>query len=211
MTTWDILIPTIPHRDTTLRLLLEELDRQWQPGLGVILNWDNLERPGLASYAKWGELAAASRADYISFAGDDDMVAPDFVPRVMKAIESQPDYVGFPVRYTIAGELQQPVEHSLRYPGWIDSPQMLIRDIVHTNPIRRELALLVPWEAKLPDEDLAWGNRMRATGRVKSEVWIDDPMYYYQPDRRSSFWQSRAPMPEDQIPPVPEYPWLRVL
>ena len=211
MITWDILIPTIPHRDTTLRLLLEELDRQWQPGLGVRIYRDNLERAGIASYAKWRDLVESSSADYVSFAGDDDFVAPDFVACVMKALESRPDYVGFPVRYTIAGELQQPVEHSLRHPCWIDTPQMLIRDIVHTNPIRRELANLVPWQAELPGEDQAWGDRMRDTGQVKTEEWIGKPMYYYQPDRPQSFWQPRVPMPGNEIPPLPSYDWLTAL
>lgn len=211
MITWDILIPTIPHRDETLRLLLAEVSRQWQPGLGVRVYRDNLERPKIASYAKWQDLLESSEAEYVSWAGDDDFIAPDFVACVFAALASKPDYVGFPVKFTIAGEPQQLVEHSLRHPHWVDTPQMLLRDIVHTNPIRRELANLAPWEAKLEGEDQAWADRMRATGQVKTEAWIDRPMYYYQPDRQGSFWQDRAPMPEHEIRPLPEYEWLTAI
>jgi hypothetical protein len=211
MTTWDVLIPTIPHRDASLRRLLAELDCQWRPGLGVILSRDNLERPGIASYAKWRELVEASRAEYVCIMGDDDTVAPDYVARIMEALERKPDYVGFPVSYSVDGVPQQRVEHSLRHPCWIDSPQIMMRDIVHSNPIRRELALLVPWQAVLPGEDLAWADRMRATGRVKSEVWIDEPMYHYQPSAQDFFWTPRKPMAPEDIPELPSYPWLTAL
>ena len=42
-------------------------------------------------------------ADYTSHLANDDSVAPDFIPRVLEAMESDPDYVGFKVRYTEAG------------------------------------------------------------------------------------------------------------
>jgi hypothetical protein len=43
--TWDILICSIPHRDEMLADLLAELDRQHQPGVGVIVCRDNLDLP----------------------------------------------------------------------------------------------------------------------------------------------------------------------
>lgn len=208
MITWDILIPTIPHRDAELRRLLAELDTQWQEGLGVVINRDNLERKGNASYAKWQELMEFSKAEYVCIAGDDDMVAPNFVRRVMAALEEKPDYVGFPVRYTLDGVLQQPCEHSLRYGTWIDSGQMIMRDIVHQNPIRRELALQSPWNAEVLEEDRKWAGRLREQQLVRTEVWIDEPMYYYQASKGNDFSSERGPMPEANIPPPPSYPWL---
>lgn len=209
--TWDILIPTIPHRDAQLRVLLAELDCQWRPGLGVRIYRDNLERPGIASYAKWGELVESSQADYVCIAGDDDMVAPDFVARVMTALEEKPDYVGFPVRYTVNGGLQKPVEHSLRHRVWEHREDVIVRDITQFNPVRRELALMVPWRAEVFEEDRRWADGMRALGLVQTEVWIDEPMYYYQVFTESNFTTSREPMPEADIPALPVYPWLTAL
>jgi hypothetical protein len=34
-----------------------------------------------------------------------------------------------------------PVYHSLKYGGWVNNPEALYRDIVHFNPIRRDLAV----------------------------------------------------------------------
>lgn len=213
MITWDLLLPTFPHRHDQLCVLLAELDRQWQPGLGMRLQRDNLQRAGNASYAKWQELQEASEADYVSFVGDDDFVAADFVSRVMDALQSRPDYVGYPVRYTYDGEPQTPVEHSLRHGGWYNTPSMLYRDIVHHNPVRRELALLGKWDTSHIGADVTWAQDLRNSGQVKTEVWIPDPMYYYQETANS--WSRNggatpAPLLLSEIKPVPDYHWLKV-
>jgi hypothetical protein len=216
VTTWDILLPTMPHRHDQMCALLAELDRQHQPGMGMIIYRDNLQREGNASYGKWQDLEEMSQADYTSFIGDDDFVAPDFVAQVMKALESGPDYVGFPVRYTYNGEQQAPVEHSLRHGGWYTAGALLCRDIVHHNPIRRELALLAEWRTTEQTADVAWASDLRNTGKVREEAWIDEPMYYYQETDAS--WtrygsggtRRPVPMAAQDIRPVPSYPWLTV-
>ena len=213
MTTWQLLIPTIPHRHEQLCSLLAELDRQAQPGFGVVVCRDNLERAGIASYEKWQDLADAATADYISYAGDDDWVSPNFVAQIMTALdEHQPDYVGFPVRFTEDGQERPLVMHSLRYPCWNDSP--MTRDIVHQNPMRRELSLLARWGTwKTAGEDADWAAAIRATGRVRTEAWIDQPMYWYRRVSNQNFHAvtNWTPMPKEAIKPLPEYPWLTVL
>lgn len=209
--TYDILILHIPHRDALLRDLLAELDRQMQPGVGVIVYRDNLE----ARYPRKSRaLIEASRADYTSFIDDDDMVAPDFIARVTAALEGRPDYVGFPVRWTIDGVQQVPVVHSLRYDGWRNHPDMLERDITQFNPIRRDLALAGSWDH--PDgadhgADGHWAYTIRQTGLCRTEAWIDKEMYYYRFRSADSFLVPRQPMPGDRIPPLPSYPWLTAI
>ena len=210
---WDILLPTMPHRHDQMCGLLAELDRQWQPGLGVLIYRDNLQRPGNASYGKWQDLQEMSQADYTSFIADDDWVAPDFVTRIMGALQSRPDYVGFAVRYTFDGNPATPVDHSLRHTGWHDSAAVLARDIVHHNPIRRDLALQATWATDHQGADRTWAADLRATGKVQDEVYLPEQMYYYQETSVSwSRWGGRnpGPLPDHEIKPVPEYPWLKV-
>lgn len=210
MITWDLLIPTIPHRHGKLCAFLEELDKQWQPGFGVLVMRDNLQRPWIQSYAKWQDLTELSRADYISFAGDDDHFAPVFVSKVMERLRERPDYVGFPVRITFDGApTQWKCEHSLRHSGWGTDGDLMYRDIVHQNPIRRELALLSRWETVSADQDEQWAARLRATGKVKTESWIPEEMYYYQPSP-DNFHVQRKPLPVSDILPIPQYHWLTV-
>jgi hypothetical protein len=210
--TWDLLIPTIPHRHEQLCALLNELDSQRRPGFGVRVWRDNFDRRGIDSYQKWQDLADSSQADYISYAGDDDRVAPDFVPVIMDALEGCPDYVGFPVRFTEDGHEKPLVMHSLRYGGWDDGA--MTRDIVHQNPMRRELSLLARWGTwRTVSEDAEWAAAIRATGCVKEEAWVDKPMYHYQRVTHRNFHAAStwAPMNPADILPLPEYPWLTVL
>lgn len=205
MAIWDILIASIPHRHATLLPLLAELDRQLQPGVGVIMYRDDLE----ASYgAKTQALVRASSARYVSCADDDDMVAPDFIAKVLRALahDPVPDYVGFRVKWTRDGVEQVPVYHSLQCGGWRNLPDRLERDIAQFNPIRRELSLLGTWEGGNGAE-VRWGSQVRATGQCRSEVFIDEPLYWYQEKLSDTFLTPRQPL--GAMPELPSYPWLR--
>jgi len=206
--TWDVLICTIPHRHATLLELLEDLDQQWQPGLGALLYRDNLE----SSYgAKTQALLEASRAQYVSCIDDDDLLAPDGVARVMAALESQPDYVGFTVHWTTDGVPELPVEHSLTYGGWANRADKLVRDITQFNPVRREAALTGTWEGGNGAER-RWSDGVRASGLCREQAWVPGgPVYYYRSSSTDTFKTERRPLPPDTVPPLPSYPWLTVI
>lgn len=203
---WQILIATIPHRHLKLADLLQVLDAQMLPDVRVLVYRDNLE----ASYAgKLQALMDAATATYVSVLSDDDSVSPDFLPRVHTAMESDPDQIGFRVRYTEAGVRQQPVIHSLACGGWLDTPAELRRDIMYFNPMRRELAQLARFRGFGCDAE--WADDLRALGCVKTEVLIDDEVFYYQRDSADNFHSPRQPLPPETILPLPVYPWLDVL
>lgn len=212
---YDILITTIPHRHETLCELLACLDAQievappayYLAGAGVLLYRDNLA----VSYgAKIRVLLEASRAEYVSCVDDDDLLAPDGVRRVMAALRGRPDYVGFPVLWTRDGVPQARVEHSLRHGGWSGEEGLLKRDISEKNPVRRELALLGTWEGGY-EAEARWADSIRATGRVRTEAWLDEPVYFYRENTADTFRTARQPWPADRILPLPAYPWLTVL
>ncbi len=212
---WDILVCTIPHRDASLRELLAVLDPQMAGGQArVILYRDNLEK-GYGD--KCQALLAAADADYVSFIDDDDLVVPGFVPLILAVLLSEPDYVGFRVRYTVDGVEQRPVVHSLRYPGWnqvdyLAPGELLYRDITHLNPIRRELAMLGRWEEPGWQADFRWASQVRASGRAVNEAFINLPLYCKQDHRAGDFRSGpRQPVAAEDIPSLPSYPWLKVL
>jgi glycosyltransferase involved in cell wall biosynthesis len=205
--TWDILIPTIPHRHDRLCELLAELDRQWQPGLTVRVLRDNLERANRASHGKRQDLVQAARGEYVCFIDDDDWVAPDYIARIMTALGEHPDYVGFQVLFTEDGQQHYLDDHSLRHGRFGQDGNRLLRDISHINPMLRELALLVEWSDQTDEE---WVDAVRATGRVKTEVYISAEMYHYRRSSSDGWLTSRAPM-TPPLPAVPIYPWLEVI
>lgn len=206
--TYDLMMASIPHRHDRLCLLLAEFNRQMRPGVGLRIHYDNLVVP---VGEKYRVLANSSQADYVSVFEDDDWPAPDFIDRVLGALESRPDYVGFPVAWTHDGRPQIPVVHSLRYDNWRNKPDVLERDINQFNPIRRELALLGDYCGH-PGDGLAWDAHwtlgVRDSGLCKTEVWIPEAMHYYRTLSHDTFMTPRTPMAEADIPPVPKYPWL---
>lgn len=214
---YDILITSIPHRHEMLCDLLAELNGQIESNstlmhrpVGVLLYRDNLE----ATYGeKTQVLMDTSKADYVSCIDDDDMVAPDFIRRVLAALETKPDYVGYPVQWTRDGEPQIQVEHSLRHYGWGHNADLVWRDISEKNPIRRELALLGRWEGGW-EAERRWAEQIRRElallGRPAVETWIGDPMYYYREVQDVSFRADREPLPEP-LPELPYYAWLTVI
>lgn len=198
--TWDILIASIVHRTEMLTDLLAEFERQRVPGVGVRVCRDNLE---LSYGAKCQRLLDSSQADYVSFFDDDDWPAQDFVAAIMQALEEKPDYVGFRVRYTEDGILQLPVCHSLQYDGWENTEEALYRDIVHFNPIRRDLAIQGNWAGGV-GADSAWADQLRELGCVKTEVFIDRELHEY----RHVGGCFTIPPPLEEIPPQPDFDYV---
>jgi Glycosyl transferase family 2 len=204
---WQLLIATIPHRHEKLCALLAELDRQWQPGFGVLVYRDNLEHE---VGTKRQALLEAATATYVSFMDDDDDVSPYFVSRIMGALPEQPDYVGFVVVYWEDGEPMWRSEHSLRYPGWHQWPEKIVRDISHLNPIRRELALQGHFSGD-KGEDFDWAEQIRQSGALHDEVWLPETMYNYRFSENDCHRTFRRPLLPEQIKPLPDYPWLLTL
>lgn len=174
--TWDILMCSIPHRDEMLTDLLNELGRQYQPGVNILVCRDNID---LEYGDKCQKLLEAATSEYVSFLDDDDWIEPDFVQVIRRALEQHPDYVGFNVDFTEDGVKQVPVVHSLQHNGWVDNPEALYRDIVHFNPIRRDLALQSRWAGGC-GADRHWADGLRNLGCVKTEVYIDRELHHYR-------------------------------
>jgi glycosyltransferase involved in cell wall biosynthesis len=194
--TWDILIASIPHRDHMLTELLAELDRQHQPGVGVLIFRDNID---IQYGDKCQRLLDASHAEYVSFLDDDDWIEPDFIDVIREALDQRPDYVGFNVDFTEDGVKQMPVIHSLQHTGWVDNPEALYRDIVHFNPIRRDLAVQSKWAGGC-GADRHWADGLRELGCVKTEVYIDRELHHY----RHVGGSFTVPMRLAECPPQPD-------
>lgn len=202
--TYDILICSILHRTDMLDELLGELERQLQPGVGVRVFRDNLET---VYGTKCQALLNSSAADYVSFLDDDDWIAEDFIETIMDALEQEPDYVGFKVLYTEDGVPQVPVFHTLKYGGWVNNPEALYRDIVHFNPIRRDLAIQSQWEGG-DGADRRWADGLRLLGCVRNEVYIDRELHHYRHRSFDTFTASSAQQPLTEHPPRPDHEFV---
>lgn len=172
---WQILIPTMPKRADFLRRLMDRLEPQLVPGVSIVTD------AGEESIGKKRtRMIANATADYISFVDDDDLVAADYVPRILRALEGSPDVVGMVVHVTMDGRPWQPsplFEHSLRYRHnhqWAGR----LRPPHHLCAMRRSIAASVPFPDMNWGEDVSWARKIEP--HLHQEAWPgDDPLYFY--------------------------------
>lgn len=123
-------------------------------------------------------MVRSSEAEYIAFFDDDDLPGTTYIRDILNAASTGVDYVGFKVQCYMDNTPLKPTTHSLRYTSWSEDADGYYRDISHINPILRSLAVEVPFEGG-HGEDVRWADRMRATGKVRTEHYVDRVLYHY--------------------------------
>lgn len=138
---WSILIPSVVTRPQLLQRLTDRLSPQvtkFNGEVEVVIFWNNFER-------QLGELRqlmlAEAKSEYINFIDDDDLVTEDYVETILPLLDGV-DYIGFMVDFYSNGtKIEKPVIHSLKCSGWYEDPFGFYRRGVHTNPVKRTIAL----------------------------------------------------------------------
>jgi hypothetical protein len=180
---WQILILTIPSRAEFLKTLMERLQPQLVPGVEVVTALDDGD---VTIGAKRQSLIENATARYVCFVDDDDLVAPDYVARVMNIInrDDAPDVVGFKLRHYIDGKLAGIAVHSYGAAGIaIQVPHRGVRRHErlpnHLNPVRRELALAVGYKDRNTGEDGDFAQRLAKLRPRPREEFVDHHLYEY--------------------------------
>jgi glycosyltransferase involved in cell wall biosynthesis len=135
-------------------------------------------------------MIVAAVTDYVSFVDDDDLVAPDYVPEIVRAIDQWPDYVGFQVQCYSDDAPTAVSYHSLEFDRWRNLTDRYERDISHLNPIRANLARMANFaKAGNRAEDRSWADQLRRTRAVNTQVVIPRILYHYLYSTGGSRWQ----------------------
>lgn len=187
-----VLIPSVRARAPMLRTLLDELNRQ-ASALDltdrrrveiVTLVDDGHSAGGDPVGRKRARLLRRALGRWVAFIDDDDGVHPAYLARVLDALASGPDAVGFTLaRHVPGANAAQHFVHTHRYrfeppAGSAGRPDHW-RPINHLNPVRRELALAAGYNETMSfGEDSDYALRLAPSlGRV---VEISgEPMYAY--------------------------------
>lgn len=179
---WQILICTQPSRTEMLQQLFSILQPQLN-ALGLhrfgeveVLIDNNTHDPSRIGDDR-ESLRQKADAEYISFLDDDDLISPTFVSEILPLLDGV-HQVGFPVKMF---DDKQPILDaylSLQHKNWHNDCNGFYRDLSHICPMRRELALAAPMAGGF-GEDARWAADMRKLAIVKTEHYIQEPMYYY--------------------------------
>lgn len=185
---WSILIATIGQREERFLKLLDVLTPQikrYDGEIEVLAYWNNGEHP---LWKIREELVLEAKGQYISFIDDDDLVPDYYCDEVMTALESKPDYIGWRMQVWHNGDKLKPTFHSLRYDRWSEDENGFYRNVSHLNPIKRNAALKETFEVERGiAEDQPWVKRVAP--HLKTEVYIDREMYWYNHTTGDSVWR----------------------
>ena len=171
-----ILIASLEDRGAKLRKLHGFLERQEVTGaVEILLSVDNGEK---TTGQKRNELMMQAAGEYIVYVDDDDLVSPDYVIKILEAIDTHPDCCGMEGVITFAKTgVKRKFIHSMRIRGWYEREGIYFRCPNHINPVKRSLAL----QAKFPD--LTWGEDRvysdKLSPLLQTEVMIMGPIYFY--------------------------------
>lgn len=171
-----LLIPTMPGRADLLDRLLAILRPQLVPGVTFATD----DGPGSIG-AKRQRMLESATGDYIAFIDDDDLVAPDYIARIIPCLASSPDVVGICMHVKMDGLDWHPspiFRHSLRFISNLHW-QGQDRPPHHLCPLRREVALMSRFSDKMWGEDFDFSQGLLP--HLHTESWSGDaPIYFYE-------------------------------
>lgn len=171
-----ILTVTIEPRKEIFRNLARVLHAQSDKQIELLASCDNGER---SIGAKRNDLLLAAKGDYVVFIDDDDMVSPYYVSGILRGIQSNPDCCGIEGIITHKNVGPKKFIHSIQFEDWFEKDNIYYRCPNHLNPIKREIALDTMFADKSYQEDKDFSERLK--GKLKTEVYIKGPIYFYYP------------------------------
>ena len=200
-----ILIITIPSRAEKLQRLLDVLRPQLptDQSVEVIIKEELPANDGGPTVgANRNAAMADATGDYVCFIDDDDMVPGNYVDNILGAIGKEAgnpndlpegsnghytgdiinfaernDVVGIRGHYILGHNKPELFIHSLDYNEWKTVDGVHKRCPNHLNPVKREIALQVPFPEKNYREDMEYS--MALLPLLKTQVMVEGIMYFY--------------------------------
>lgn len=140
--------------------------------------------------AKRNTIAAVSAGDFLCCFDDDDEPHPEFLQRILPNCKDGVDVIGYKVAcYGYAQRngvydpsIMEPADVSIKYDGWYNNRNgfKYVRCPHHIVPVRREHVTAIGFKAMHHGEDHEYSLRLRDSGLLKNEVYIDEFMYVYR-------------------------------
>lgn len=173
-----ILICTIPERQPMFNELLHELGEQSKRANSMIqILWDDSPKGTITIGRKRNNLLTKSLGDYICYVDDDDLVSPNYIEEIVKAIDKSPDCIGFEIACDMDGKKYNAAS-SMKY-DWTENVDgyKYVRSIYHKTPVKREIALKAMFPDKSFGEDYEYSMRIKPF--LSKEIFINKVLYYY--------------------------------
>ena len=180
-----ILILTLPTRIDSYSNLIRTLNQQ------VIEN-NLLDKVQILSLCDTKEISVGEKRNillnksigrYVCFIDDDDLIATDYLIKIISAISSNADVITFCGEYIENGQTT-PFSISTIHRGNYNHPNIFYRLPNHLCPVKREIAVSCLFTDKNYGEDSDYAERINQ--HIKNEFHIQDKLYFYMYDSTNS-------------------------
>lgn len=176
-----ILIPTVIGREKQFSRLKEFL--QWQidklnlsEQVEIVSLCDNKE---ISIGEKRKRLYEMARGIYSVQIDDDDSIVVYFIELIMEALKQNPDCIGYVEAVNINGQ-HGIATHSNRFPDWQETEGYSYnRTIFFKDVIKTSIARQIGVSDMRYGEDHDFAKRLKSSGLLQKEVFIDRLMYIY--------------------------------
>jgi glycosyltransferase involved in cell wall biosynthesis len=181
-----ILIPTIYGREPFFGKLTDKLTRQLE-NAGITHDVEILtERDDrtMSIGTKRQILLERAQGDFVVYIDDDDDISDDYCAAIYGTIATYPavDCIGFVQSCTFDGNTPVYASLSNRWDDWAEDKGEFkyVRTPFFPTPIKRVHALAIGYKDLRYAEDYDFSKRLKESGLIKTEHFIDKTMYYYQ-------------------------------
>jgi len=180
-----ILILTLPTRIESYASLIRTLNQQ------VIEN-NLIHRVQILTLCDTKEISVGEKRNillnksagrYVCFIDDDDVIAPNYLIKLINAISSNADVITFCGDY-VENTLRTAFSISMVHRGNYNHPNMFYRLPNHLCPVKREIALSCQFTDKNFGEDSDYAEKINQY--IKNEYHIQDKLYFYMYDSNTS-------------------------
>jgi len=170
-----ILIASIPSRRHVRERLLRVLAPQLEPRVEVIVD----ERPRVLRGSKRQQMLKRATGDYVVFIDDDDLVATDYVPRLLEACALGQDCCSMLAQVTTGVGQTLPGYVSIEYAEWRQDGAGYYRSPNHISPVRRQIALQAGFPSIDFGEDAEFSQRLYPLIETEAITPGETPLYHY--------------------------------
>jgi glycosyltransferase involved in cell wall biosynthesis len=181
------MIPTLDSRLEKLYRLMSELNKQISHNelierikLDVLLDYQN----ATIGFRR-NILLQRADTEYVCFFDDDDMPTDTYISSLKKGMLESNDCCSLKGIYTVNGNNPEIFEHSIKYSSWKTNEGGAYPEIKyerppnHLNCIKTEIAKHFLFKDISHGEDNDWSDKVFESGKIKSEYYIQDPIYQY--------------------------------
>jgi len=173
-----ILIPTLPARIDCYYNLIKELNKQ-------IIQNNLINRVQILSLCDTKDISVGEKRNillnqsngrYVCFIDDDDEISPDYLIKIISALESNADVITFCGDY-VENNLRTAFSISMVHRGNFNDSNIFYRLPNHLCPVKREIALSCLFTHKNYGEDSDYAEKINQ--HIKNEFHIQEKLYFY--------------------------------